>query len=100
MRIDILYFDGCPHHGPTVALVREVVRDLGIQSAVNEIEVSSDDAARHQFLGSPTVRVDGRDIETGEVKRRVFSMSCRWYGDSGVPPRALIEKALRARSQD
>lgn len=100
MRIDILYFDGCPHHGPTVELVSEVVHDLGIQPTVNEIKVSGlAGISGHRFLGSPTIRVDGRDIEPGAEDRTEFAMSCRRYGESGVPPRALIEAALRAGSQ-
>jgi hypothetical protein len=31
MKVVVLYFDGCPHHGPTVALIHEVARDLGVE---------------------------------------------------------------------
>lgn len=96
MRIDVLYFDGCPHHGPTIALIDEVARELGIRPTVIPIEVGEEDVSRHRFLGSPTVRVDGRDIEPGAQGRTDYAMSCRLYEDLGVPSRLLIEAALQA----
>lgn len=99
MQIDVLYFSGCPNHGPAVDLVREVLRDLGMHHRVHEIEVPDPEGAtRLGFLGSPTIRVDGRDIEPDAEKRTDYAMSCRVYGPSGVPPRAWIETALRSRT--
>jgi hypothetical protein len=99
MQIDVLYFAGCPNHGPTVDLVREVLRALDLQLPVHEIEVPDPEAAtRLGFLGSPTIRVDGQDIEPGAGDRTDYAMSCRVYGHSGVPPRAWIETALRSRA--
>ena len=95
MTIEILYFEGCPSAEPTVALVREVVRELRIQAEVRAVEVHhSYDVARLRFLGSPTVQVDGHDIESSAEYRIDYSFSCRTYGNSGVPPWALIEAAL------
>jgi hypothetical protein len=97
MQIDVLYFAGCPNHGPSVDLVREVIRDLGLQLPVHQIEVpDSETATRLGFLGSPTIRVDGRDIEPDAELRTDYAMSCRVYGNSGIPPRAWIEAALRS----
>lgn len=99
MQIDVLYFAGCPNHGPSVDLVREVIRDLGLQLPVHEIEVPDSEAAtRLGFLGSPTIRVDGRDIEPNAEVRTDYAMNCRVYGHSGIPPRAWIETALRSRA--
>ena len=95
IRIDVLFFDGCPNHEPTVELARRVVADLGVQAEVNEIPVeSAEDAETHRFLGSPSVRVDGRDIEPGAEERSSYALSCRMYGDSGVPPRDWLVTAL------
>jgi hypothetical protein len=51
-------------------------------------------AIRLEFLGSPTVRINGHDVDPAAHDRTDYSFSCRLYGDSGVPPRALIEQAL------
>lgn len=96
MRVDVLYVADCPNHGPAVDLVHEVVRDFGLDVPIREIEVPDMEAAtRLGFLGSPTIRVDGRDIERDAESRTEYALSCRIYDHSGLPPRAWIERALR-----
>lgn len=96
MRIDILYFDGCPNHLPTTQVVRDVVHSLGIDAIVREVEVRNvDDAARLRFFGSPTIQVNGLDVDPAVRSRADYSLSCRMYGRSGSPTRALVEEALR-----
>lgn len=96
MQIVILYFDGCPNHLPTAQLVREVVQSLGLDATIREVEVrDAEDAARLRFFGSPTVQVDGEDVDPAVRSRADYSFSCRMYGRSGSPPRALVEEALR-----
>ena len=96
MRIDILYFAGCPNHPPASALVRDVVRTLGLQATIRDIEVRDEaEAIRSRCFGSPTVQVDGEDIDPAVSGRSDYSLSCRMYGGSGVPPRALVERALQ-----
>ncbi len=80
MRIQVLYFEGCPNHLPTVDLARHVVAELGLDAEVEEVEVTSgDDAVGLRFLGSPTVLVDGADIEPAARDRSDFGFSCRTY---------------------
>jgi hypothetical protein len=54
------------------------------------------EAERLRFPGSPTVRVDGADIEPSSAGRGGYALGCRLYGGSGVPPRELVAAALRA----
>ena len=99
MQIDILYFDGCPNHLPTTELVRNVVRTLGLDATIREVEVrDAKEAARLRFFGSPTVQVNGQDVDPAVRNRVDYSFSCRMYGRSGSPPRSLLEQALRVRS--
>ena len=64
MHIEILYFEGCPNHAPTVELVKRTVANLGVQAQIEEVEVASPEQVEQlRFLGSPTVLVDGVDIE-------------------------------------
>jgi hypothetical protein len=98
MIIDVLYFEGCPSRASTVQVVNDVLRDLGLGAVVREIEVkSTEDASRLRFFGSPTVQVDGEDIDPAVRGRTDYSFSCRIYGRSGTPPRELIERAVRER---
>ena len=96
MGIDVLYFGVCPNHGPTIKLVREVMKTLAADLEIREIEVSGLEQARElRFLGSPSVRVNGRDVEPGADDRTEFAFSCRIYGKSGIPPRELLVAAIQ-----
>ena len=96
LKVEVLFFDGCPNHEPTVQLARDVVAGVAIAAEVHEVAVEThEDAERLRFLGSPSVRVNGRDIEPGAQDRTGFSLSCRVYGASGVPPREWLVAALR-----
>jgi hypothetical protein len=94
--IEILFFEGCPNHEPTLALAREVVGVLGLNVEIREIEIHDErDALRRKFLGSPSVRVDGVDIEPGAAERTQYALGCRVYGEGGVPPRNYLVSALQ-----
>ena len=95
MKVDVLYFAGCPHHKPAVALVRDVAADLGLEAEVEEVEVNIQaDAERHRFLGSPTIQVDGLDVEPAARDRHDYAFSCRMYAGQGTPPRDMLAAAL------
>lgn len=98
-RVEILYFEGCPNHEPTRALVERVARELDVDPQVELVQVADADAAsKLRFLGSPTVRVNGRDVEPGAAERENFVLSCRVYrgeyGFSGQPDAGWIREAM------
>ena len=96
--IEVFYFEGCPNFEPTLSLTGEVLGQLGLSDDVREVVVQTrEDAERLRFLGSPSVRVDGKDIEPDAEGRREYAMCCRIYGDNGLPPRQLLVAALEAR---
>jgi hypothetical protein len=57
-------------------------------------------AERLRFLGSPTIRVDGRDIEPGADRRTEYVLACRIYRTeeriAGVPDDRWLRDALEA----
>ncbi|MDE3129549.1 MAG: hypothetical protein KGL16_00190 [Acidobacteriota bacterium] len=98
-RIEILYFAGCPNYLATVELVKRVAAETGQALDVRLVEVPDGEAAeRKRFLGSPSVRVDGRDIEPGAQQRRDYVYACRIYrgasGISGQPDERWLRDAL------
>ncbi len=96
MVIEVLYFEGCPNRQPAVDLAREVVAALELSAEIHEIEIRSPEHAEElRFLGSPSLRVNGSDIEPGADDRNEFALSCRIYGTSGLPARELLVAALR-----
>jgi hypothetical protein len=83
-RVEILYFDGCPNHEPALALVERLARQLHVETEIDLVEVADPDVAvKLRFLGSPTVRVNGIDVEPGAQERRDFAFSCRIYNSEG-----------------
>ncbi len=100
MKVEILYFSGCPNHFLAVDRVREVLQLEGTPADMVEVEVKDAAAAQQVgFLGSPTIRIDGQDIEPGARAARAFGMMCRTYFEggrhAGVPPREWIRAAVR-----
>ncbi len=96
-RIEVLIFEGCPHCEEALELTRTVAARLVPGVAVVRVEIKSEEAAtKTRFYGSPTILVDGEDVEgrTGPST----SLSCRIFeadgGGSGVPPPWMIEAAL------
>ena len=99
--VEILYFEGCPNHEAARALVERVAGELQIEPELELVEVPDAEAAvQLRFLGSPTVRVEGRDVEPGAEERSDFVFSCRIYrterGLSGQPDASWISDALAA----
>jgi hypothetical protein len=95
--IKILYFEGCPNHVPAIDLVKQVVAKLGIETEIEEVEITGpEDVETRRFLGSPTIQVNGIDIDPEARERTDYSFSCRVYsGVSGLPPEAMIAAALQ-----
>lgn len=96
LRIRVLYVEGCPNVDETVRLVRRLAGSPPWKAVIEEIAVvSQSDAVRHRFLGSPTVQVNGVDVDPAARDRTDFALSCRLYGKSGVPEAEMIVSALR-----
>jgi len=96
MKVQVLYFEGCPHQEGTLEVVRATARELGTAIELEPVRVhAGSDLAGLRFLGSPTVLVDGVDVEPSAHARTDFAFGCRVYGSGGgVPPRDLVLAAL------
>ena len=100
IEIDVLYFEGCPNHLPTMEKISVVLREEGCGTDVREVLVSDvKSAQRVGFLSLPTVRVNGIDIEPAAKDRRDFGLTCRCYA-GGAPSHELIGAAVRSASND
>ena len=99
--VEVLTFEGCPHAEPALELVKRVLADIGLGATVRRVDVPDAEAAGSQrFLGSPTIRVNGRDIEPGVAERDQYVLSCRIYrtdsGLTGEPDEQWLREALSA----
>ena len=98
-RIEFLWFAGCANHTAARRLVDEVVAEYAPDASVRDIDATDPEvAALHRFAGSPTIRVDGIDVDPSFVDPGEYAPRCRLYrtasGLSGVPERRWIEAAL------
>jgi hypothetical protein len=100
MRIELLYFDGCPSHEAFLPRLQALLANAGLDVVVEQRRVESHEAAQsEQFLGSPTLRVDGVDVDPSAGDRNDHGLKCRLYptdeGLRGAPPDAWVLDALR-----
>lgn len=101
MKIEVIYFDGCPFYPLAAELLRKMLEQEGVIAPVDLVPVSShEEAVGCQFLGSPTIRIDGEDVEVAARAREDFGMKCRLYSVSGrlvgVPDADTLRAAIRA----
>jgi hypothetical protein len=77
-------------------MVQAVADDIGVPIELSDIRIESEsDAKRERMLGSPTIQVNGSDIDPTARGRDDFAMSCRVFGGAdGLPPREMIAAAL------
>jgi hypothetical protein len=100
MRVEILTLEGCPNADSTEDVVREAMRLEAVEGAIEFIQVDDPDLAqRLRFLGSPSVRVEGEDVEPSANARAAYGLMCRTYLDGteirGIPPVAMIRTSIR-----
>jgi hypothetical protein len=100
MKIEILYFDGCPNYKPALERVRQVLAEEGLSADVFEVNVSEPSIAqRIGFLGSPSIRVNGLDVEPEARRESAYVMMCRTYAVNGrregLPSHEMLRQAMR-----
>ncbi len=120
MKIELLYILDCPWCVKTKELIRESLRELKAEARVEEILIDTAKRARqYRFLGSPTIRINGKDIEQEIIKgqclpceelaehtkaattfiKQECTCGCRLYFYRGrqypYPPKGLIKAAIR-----
>ena len=97
--VEVLHVQDCPNYPGTLALMRRVLAELGIDADVRTTLIIDQTAAEEaRFAGSPTVRVDGRDVEPGSEPPSEISVGCRLYRLehrlAGQPTEAWVREGL------
>ena len=99
MKVELLYWQGCPSYPEARELLADVLAAGGVETEIRMREVRTDaEAEELGFPGSPTIRIDGRDVERAGGGSRP-SLSCRIYylpdgRVSPIPSREDLEAAL------
>lgn len=103
MKIELFYFDGCPSY---IQARENLKTALSLQQITDEVELihvaDAGGAQAMRFIGSPTIRIDGIDVEGPDADAHGYAYGCRVYaGDSGTvgwPSVEQIRQALQART--
>lgn len=97
--VELLWFSDCANHPAARRMLQDVIDELAPGTPIREIDAT--DAAiaeRLHFPGSPTIRVDGRDVDPSFIDPGDYTPRCRLYwtdaGLRGLPERRWIESAL------
>jgi hypothetical protein len=99
VKIELLYFDDCPSYIELLPRLRELVAAADIEDEVELRRVETPEEAEHErFLGSPTIRVNGFDVDPTADGREDFGLECRLYqteqGLVRLPPDEWIRAAI------
>uniref|UniRef100_A1UQ22 Putative alkylmercury lyase n=1 Tax=Mycobacterium sp. (strain KMS) TaxID=189918 RepID=A1UQ22_MYCSK len=99
MRVEIVYFDGCPNWQEAGARAGEAAAGLAAVEIVYRRVSTDEEAAALPFAGSPTILIDGTDAFDDAVPVR--NLACRVYltdaGLRGLPTVTQLTEALRGR---
>ena len=96
-KVELLYFKECPGYRLAFDLLQKVLLTCNSSESIETIEITTPESAvRHRFLGSPSIRINGKDIEGGEEESE-YGLKCRIYSDTGtgVPSETMIRNALQ-----
>ena len=99
LKIRFLYFEDCPSHDEALQRLRRSIEAEGIGADVEIVRVeTAEDAESFKFIGSPTIIVNGQDIDPPANPQ--YALACRAYRledgrISPLPSEAMIRRALR-----
>ena len=80
MTVELLYTEGCPHAAAYLPHLQQLVGAAGLGEPVRARLVADDEQARQErFLGSPTIRVAGVDVDPTARRRLDYGLTCRLY---------------------
>jgi hypothetical protein len=98
VKVEVFYVPDCPHHPSAVKQLRDVLLAEGVRTEIIEIVVTDTKAAEEfRFRGSPTIRINGRDIAGESDSPKSFALACRMYSgakETGVPPLEMMQRAV------
>jgi hypothetical protein len=103
MKITFLYYEDCPSHDLALERLRQVMAEEDIEAEIEIVKVETDAQAQQLcFIGSPTIRIDGRDIDPPDPDA-YYALTCRAYRledgrISPLPSPEMIRHALQERS--
>lgn len=95
IKMEVQYFNGCPNSEATLKMVNEFVKKSKLQIEFETVLVETQaDAEKYKFRGSPTILINGKDVE-GVEENKTPSLACRYYSN-GLPTKEEINKFINS----
>lgn len=105
MRIDFFYFEECPSHEQALERLRKVLVEERIEAEISVVQVETEEEARDlKFIGSPTILIEGRDIDP-PLEQPNYALTCRVYQledgrISPLPSEEMIRNTIKTVHAD
>mgnify|MGYP001773121084 CR=1 FL=1 len=100
VKVEFLFWEGCSSRDRALERLKKVLDELNVKYEIEIIEVKTEeDAQRLKFPGSPTIRINGEDIQP-ETAKPPYSLSCRTYIINGRFLPLPGEEYLRERIKE
>jgi hypothetical protein len=100
INIEFLYWEECPSHGTAWDRLQAVLKEKNLKTQVTRIQIQTDEDARQwDFCGSPTIRINGQDIDPQGAQAQHVGLNCRIYHTSDgrvtpLPSEEMIRNAI------
>lgn len=100
MKVNFLYYEDCPSHDAALDRLRQVMAEEGVQADIEVFKVETDEQAQRLFfVGSPTILINGWDIDPPPPDA-YYALTCRAYRledgrISPLPSPDMIRRALK-----
>ncbi len=100
MKIDFLYYEDCPSHDDALERLKKVIDEQCIEADISVRKVETEQQAQEwKFVGSPTIRIEGRDIDP-PASDAYYGLTCRAFRlengrISPLPSEQMIREALK-----
>ncbi len=90
INLEVQHFEGCPNSSEMIIRVKEAIKEFPGQIDYKEILVETpEEAERVKFRGSPTVLINGIDLEN-MAEPKAGNLACRYY-KNGLPSAEQIK---------
>ena len=100
MKATLYHITDCPSYTTALKNLKEALRREGLPEDVEMVSVADEAQAKAvRFIGSPTIRINGVDVEGLEAEHAGYGFGCRVYADgtrpAGWPSVKQIQQALQ-----
>jgi hypothetical protein len=99
MKVELFVANACPHREKAMQIVADALAERGRTEQPEVVMVGDyEDAKAKRCFGSPTIRVNGMDVEYGDREPEEFTAGCRYYntpdGWQPLPRKELVVRGI------